>query len=59
MCETVEDIKETLKALSPEIDIGLIYQGLEPGKKYCLVSVVLFLSLNPCQCLIYTTICNF
>lgn len=40
--ECREDTRKTLTALGTELDIGVVYQGLGPGKKYCLVSLVYF-----------------
>lgn len=39
-CESLADISATLSALTTEIDIGTLYQGLGPGNRYCLSSVV-------------------
>ncbi|XP_061947507.1 uncharacterized protein LOC133670920 isoform X2 [Populus nigra] len=40
--ESREDTRKTLTALGTELDIGVVYQGLGPGKKYCLVSLVCY-----------------
>ncbi|KAF9663778.1 hypothetical protein SADUNF_Sadunf17G0087400 [Salix dunnii] len=40
--ESREDTRKTLTALGTELDIGAVYQGLGPGKKYCLVSMVCY-----------------
>ncbi|KAL8457300.1 hypothetical protein ACS0TY_035232 [Phlomoides rotata] len=40
--ERVEDITETLSALSTEIDISVLYRGLDPHNKHRLVSVVCY-----------------
>lgn len=39
-CENIEDIKATLVALSTEIDISVLYRGLDPQNRHRLVSVV-------------------
>ncbi|XP_024976124.1 uncharacterized protein LOC112514052 isoform X1 [Cynara cardunculus var. scolymus] len=41
-CESVEDIKATLAALSTEIDLSVLYRGLDPRNKRSLVSVVCY-----------------
>ncbi|KFK34091.1 hypothetical protein AALP_AA5G101000 [Arabis alpina] len=41
-CETVEDIAATLSALNTEIDISIIYRGLDPKSIYSLASVVCY-----------------
>ncbi|XP_028064861.1 inactive ubiquitin carboxyl-terminal hydrolase 53-like [Camellia sinensis] len=38
--EPVDDISATLRALSTEIDIGVIFEDLDPGNKYSLISMV-------------------
>ncbi|KAJ6371282.1 hypothetical protein OIU77_001731 [Salix suchowensis] len=40
--ESREDTRKTLTALGTELDLGVVYQGLGPGKKYCLVSMVCY-----------------
>ncbi|KAI3686481.1 hypothetical protein L1987_80159 [Smallanthus sonchifolius] len=41
-CESVEDIKATLSALSTEIDLSVLYRGLDPNNARRLVSVVCY-----------------
>ncbi|KAH6837431.1 Ubiquitin carboxyl-terminal hydrolase-related protein [Perilla frutescens var. hirtella] len=41
-CESVDDIMGTLAALSTEIDISVLYRGLDPQNKHCLASVVCY-----------------
>ncbi|XP_009588933.1 uncharacterized protein [Nicotiana tomentosiformis] len=41
-CENVDDIKATLSALSTEVDIGVLYRGLDPKNKHRLISVVCY-----------------
>lgn len=41
-CESAEDIAATLAALSTEIDVSVLYRGLDPKNKHILVSVVCY-----------------
>ncbi|KAL0684618.1 hypothetical protein Bca4012_051466 [Brassica carinata] len=41
-CESVEDIAATLAALNTEIDISIMYRGLDPKSIYSLASVVCY-----------------
>ncbi|CAO2826742.1 unnamed protein product [Amaranthus hypochondriacus] len=41
-CESVDDIKATLGALAIEIDISVLYRGLDPKNVHRLVSVVCY-----------------
>ncbi|XP_059303889.1 uncharacterized protein LOC132055894 [Lycium ferocissimum] len=41
-CESVGDIIATLSALSTEVDIGVLYRGLDPKNKHFLISVVCY-----------------
>ena len=40
--ESVDNISYTLKALTTEIDMGIMFEGLDPGHKHSLVSMVSF-----------------
>ncbi|XP_052181152.1 uncharacterized protein LOC127794247 [Diospyros lotus] len=41
-CESKEDITSTLASLNTEIDVGVLYRGLDLKNKHCLVSVVCY-----------------
>lgn len=41
-CEGVENIRATLAALATEIDIGVLYRGLDPRNRHRLISMVYF-----------------
>ena len=38
--ESAEDILAFLTTLTPEIDLGVLFPGLDPGKRYRLIAVV-------------------
>ncbi|OIW18374.1 hypothetical protein TanjilG_31514 [Lupinus angustifolius] len=41
-CESADDIKGTLAALSTELDISVLYRGLDPKSTHSLVSMVCY-----------------
>lgn len=41
-CENIDDIKATLTSLATEIDIGVLYQGLDLNNRHSLISVVCY-----------------
>ncbi|KAJ0106477.1 hypothetical protein Patl1_17879 [Pistacia atlantica] len=49
-CESADDITATLAALSTEIDISVLYRGLDPKSSHSLVSVVCMLELTLTVC---------
>ena len=44
--ESVDDIWDTMEALTTEIDVGVMFEGLDPGHKHSLVSMVNFCVLE-------------
>ncbi|GBG82410.1 hypothetical protein CBR_g34786 [Chara braunii] len=40
--ENIEDIRSTLKAIDTDIDIGIIYDGVDKGMRHRLVSVACY-----------------
>ncbi|MCL7027292.1 hypothetical protein MKW94_004287 [Papaver nudicaule] len=41
-CESVNDIKATVAALTTELDVAVLFRGVDPGNKHRLVSVVCY-----------------
>ncbi|XP_026443657.1 uncharacterized protein LOC113343738 isoform X1 [Papaver somniferum] len=41
-CESADDIKATVAALTTELDVAVLFRGLDPGNKHRLVSVVCY-----------------